>query len=143
VTGVSRVIVTGSRSWPDRAAVEHALGVALRIYRPLVIVHGACATGADAMAEAWAQRAGVETDPFEADWDHCGPECQPGHRRRRRDGSEFCPAAGPRRNARMVAAGARICLAFPLPGSRGTEGCIRLAEAAGIPVRRFELGAQR
>lgn len=40
----------------------------------------------------------------------------------------------------MVDAGARYVLAFPLPGgrSRGTEDCIRRAEAAGIPVQRFK-----
>ncbi|MGW2371759.1 SLOG family protein [Kitasatospora sp. NPDC001683] len=112
--------MTGSRAWSDRAAVEHALGVAFGLFRPIVIVHGACPTGADAMAAAWAQRAGVEVEAWPADWARCGR------------------AAGPLRNAAMVAAGARFCLAFVLPGSRGTLDCIRRAEAAGIPVRRFE-----
>jgi hypothetical protein len=122
VTGVSRVIVTGSREWPDRAAVEHALGAAFKAFRPIVVITGGCPTGADRMAEEWARRAGVEVEVWPADWRAHGR------------------AAGPIRNAAMVAAGARICLAFPLPGgrSRGTEGCIALAEAAGIPVRRFE-----
>lgn len=135
---VSRILITGSRDWSDRAQLEWALGVAFKVFRPIVVVHGACETGADRIADEWAQRAGIAVDPFEADWDNCGPECRPGHRRQRRDGSEFCPAAGPRRNARMVAAGARYCLAFVLPGSRGTQDCIRRAEAAGIPVHRFE-----
>ncbi|MFJ9771156.1 SLOG family protein [Kitasatospora sp. NPDC101157] len=129
--------MTGSRAWSDRARVEWALGVAFRAFRPIVVVHGGCLTGADKFAAEWADRAGITVDPFEADWDNCGPECRPGHRRRQRDGSEFCPAAGPRRNQAMVDAGARFVLAFLLPGSRGTEDCAQRAEAAGIPVRRF------
>jgi hypothetical protein len=43
--------------------------------------------------------------------------------------------AGPIRNAAMIKAGADLVLAFPLPGGRGTQHTIRLAEEAGIPVR--------
>ncbi|MFD0405523.1 SLOG family protein [Kitasatospora sp. NPDC127116] len=138
VTGVSRILVTGSRAWSDRAQLEWALGVAFKAFRSITVVHGACETGADRLAQEWAGRAGILCDPFEADWDNCGPGCRSGHRRVRRDGSEFCPTAGPRRNQAMVDAGARYCLAFLLPGSRGTRDCIRRAEAGGIPVRRFE-----
>ncbi|MEU4296421.1 DUF2493 domain-containing protein [Kitasatospora aureofaciens] len=120
VTPKSRILVTGSRAWSDRARVEWALGVAFRAFRPIVVVHGGCPTGADAMAAVWAQRAGVEVEAWPADWDRHGR------------------AAGPIRNAQMVAAGARFCLAFVLPGSRGTADCVRRAEASGIPVRRFE-----
>ena len=35
----------------------------------------------------------------------------------------------------MVAAGADVVLAFPLPGSRGTWSCVRLALKAGLEVR--------
>lgn len=115
----SRILVTGSRAWSDRARLEWALGAAL-VFRPIVIVHGACPTGADAMAAAWARRAGVEVEAWPADWSRHGR------------------AAGPRRNQAMVNAGARHCLAFVLPSSRGTEDCVRRAEAAGIPVKRFE-----
>ncbi|MFE2407032.1 SLOG family protein [Kitasatospora sp. NPDC059408] len=112
--------MTGSRAWSDCAAVEHALGAAFGLFRPIVIVHGACPTGADAMAAAWARRAGVEVEPWPADWPRWGK------------------SAGPRRNQAMVNAGARLVLAFVLPGSRGTVDCVRRAEAVGIPVRRFE-----
>lgn len=138
MTGASRILVAGSRDWSDRAQLEWALGVAFRLWRPIVVVHGGCESGADRFAAEWADRAGIAVDPFEADWDNCGPECRPGHRRVRGDGSGFCPAAGPRRNQAMVDAGARYVLAFLLPGSRGTEDCVRRAKAAGIPVRRFE-----
>ncbi|MEU8920391.1 SLOG family protein [Kitasatospora sp. NPDC048545] len=120
MTEHSRILVTGSRAWSDRARLEWALGVAFKAFRPIVVVHGACPTGADAMAAAWAQRAGVGVEAWPADWVAHGR------------------AAGPRRNQAMVDAGARYVLAFLLPNSRGTEDCVRRAEAAGIPVRRFE-----
>ena len=105
--------------------VEHALGVAFGLWRPIVVVHGGCRTGADAIADGWARRAGVEVEVWPADW------------------AAYGRAAGPIRNGRMVAAGARMCLAFPLPGSRGTVNCMELAESAGIPVQRFKPGVQR
>lgn len=42
------------------------------------------------------------------------------------------------RNAEMVNLGADVMLAFPLGQSAGTGGCMRLAEAGGIPVRVYE-----
>jgi hypothetical protein len=116
-----RVLVTGSREWDDaqelRLALIHA--TALRL-DSVIIVHGACPTGADALAAEWAQDYGVTPEPHPADWDAYGK------------------AAGPRRNAEMVALGADLCLAFFKrgAGNRGTSDCASQALAAGIPVRR-------
>ena len=57
-------------------------------------------------------------------------------------GGRLC---GPERNAHMVSLGADLCLAFPLPSSRGTRNCMRLAREAGIPVYVYEptAGASR
>lgn len=43
-------------------------------------------------------------------------------------------AAGPKRNARMIALSADACLAFPGPNSRGTLGCLAMAQDRGIPT---------
>jgi hypothetical protein len=118
---VSRILVTGSRDWTDLSALTFALGwtyghLQARGLGPAgaVLVHGACPTGADAMADAvWTgQNMPVERHP--ADWDT--------HLRR----------AGFIRNAEMVALGADVCLAFIRNGSNGATMTARLAEAAGI-----------
>ena len=133
-----RVIVTGSRSWTDSAAVRTALDkLGWEHDWQLTVVHGACPTGADAIAAAWCREVadkGVieETHPATAeDWSRQGA------------------AAGPTRNTRMVALGADVCLAFIAPcgtpschpprlhGSHGATHCAARAEAAGIPTRRW------
>jgi hypothetical protein len=126
-----RVIVTGSRDWPDPKIVWSALdAIAIEAAgEPLVVVTGACRTGADAAAAVWARRAErsgwqVTEEPHPADWDTLGR------------------SAGPIRNRQMVEAGADLVLAFVGPGpSRGTRGTIALAVGAGLPVRRYEAAA--
>lgn len=117
-----RILVTGSRAWPagraqvvvrllaGQVAKAAALGLAA------VVVHGACPSGADAIAASWAAQNGVACEAWPADWGRLGR------------------AAGPIRNQAMVEAGADVCLAFPAAGSRGTTDCVRRASAAGIPL---------
>lgn len=92
----------------------------MRDGRRAVIVHGACPTGADAIADRLSRDHGFTVEPHPADWARHGK------------------AAGPIRNQEMVEAGADICLSFILNGSPGATGCTDMAERAGIPVRRFE-----
>ncbi|MEV8635832.1 bifunctional DNA primase/polymerase [Streptosporangium sp. NPDC051023] len=114
-----RVLATGSRTWTDTATIRTALaeqwgdGTA-------VLVTGACPRGADAIAERlWSTWGGaVERHP--ADW--TGPRGK---------------GAGFARNAELVALGATVCLAFIRDASPGASHTARLAEAAGIPVRRY------
>lgn len=82
-------------------------------------MHGG-ARGADTLASVEAKQWGFNVEVHPADWRSHGK------------------AAGHRRNAEMVKLGADVCLAFPLGESRGTRGCMRLAEAAGIPVKVYE-----
>ena len=127
MTAPYRVLVTGSRYWPAPQVVHDALDEAFSYAprRPFVLVHGACRHGADEHARLWAVAAAVTCavieEPHPADWFRLGN------------------SAGPARNREMVAAGADLCLAFPLPNSVGTQHTIRLAERAGIPVRRYEV----
>jgi hypothetical protein len=124
---VTRILITGSRDWTDRETIARALSDAIRSYHqhnPLTLVHGACPTGADKIADelwrSWMFRCDLaEPDMHEADWATHGK------------------AAGPIRNAHMVSLGADICLAFPLGVSRGTRNCMRLAREAGIPVVEY------
>jgi hypothetical protein len=77
----------------------------------------------------------VEAEAHPAKWAECGPDCptRP-HRKRRRDGAEFCPLAGHRRNKHMIELGADFCLALARAWDSGTGNCARQARAAGIRV---------
>ena len=142
--------LTGSRSWTDVRLLEDTLLLvwydALQIgYTGIELIHG-CADGADAYGGRWADRNGIPVRERPADWEGpCGPECQPGHRRTRRDGTTFCPQAGHRRNQSMVDEHPTLFVAAPtyctLPKCRtaqphhshGTADCLRRIKAAGIP----------
>lgn len=118
----ARLLVTGSRDWSDEKSVDTALEDAWRDLsvggkRLVTLVSGNCPTGADAIAERIWEAHGFPIERHPADWETHGK------------------AAGPLRNRQMVDLGADLCLAFPLPSSRGTQNCMSLARAAGIPVR--------
>lgn len=106
-----RVVVTGGRDFADAAAVQLALLAALRPGDTLV--HGGAA-GADALCARWARTHGYAVEAWPAKW------------------AEHGRAAGPRRNAAMLDAGARVLVAFP--GGRGTADCVRQARRRNIPV---------
>lgn len=129
-----RILITGSRTWSDEQAIRDALATIISQHGPenVTVVHGACPTGADALADriatAWT---GLTVEHHPANW--------------RRYGN----SAGHHRNAVMVNLGADQCLAFinpcaspkcrnPRPhGSHGAATTADLAEAAGIPTRRY------
>lgn len=127
-----RILVTGSRDWDNEQALRLALISAWTPHQETaVIIHGACPSGADAMAAEWARHYDVRAEPHPADWKAHGRQ------------------AGPRRNAEMVLLGAAVCLAFAMPctdsrcdkprphDSHGTAHCADLAGKAGIRVRRY------
>ena len=117
-----RLLITGSRDWDDEATIAAALSVAHRDLGggDVTLVHGACPTGADQIADRLWRAWGLPVEPHPADWGRHGR------------------AAGPLRNKEMVDAGADLCLAFPKGESRGTRGCLMLASLVGIGVRIFE-----
>lgn len=127
------VLVTGGRSYADRAFAFRVLD---RVHAQCGIegiVHGACGwdaddlttfakpiRGADGIADAWARERGILAYRFPARWRRLGRR------------------AGPKRNEEMVERllrhPSRGVVAFP--GGDGTEGCVELARAAGIDVIR-------
>lgn len=125
----ARVIVTGSRNWPDPWAVWAALAdvySGLSAGDVLTVAHGAHRKGADRHGHLWTRRMALSggpvlviPDPYPAQW------------------KRFGRRAGPLRNREMVDAGADLVLAFPLRESIGTYGCMELATAAHIPVLNY------
>jgi len=108
-----RVLIAGSRTWTDAAAIAALLAT---LPPDTVIVHGA-ARGADTLAAHLAAARGFTVEAHPADW--------------AREGR----AAGPRRNAAMLATGVTAVWAFRAPGaSPGTDDMMRQARAAGVPV---------
>jgi hypothetical protein len=118
-----RIIVTGSRDWNDWDLLDFVLSSATELCLPdVIIVHGACMTGGDAMADRWALDHGLDPERHPAEW------------------HKFGRSAGPRRNAEMVLLGADLCLAFIRNNSRGATGCADLARAAGIKTVPYRSG---
>jgi hypothetical protein len=118
-----RILVTGSRTWCDEAAIHTALRAHGRPGDTLVT--GGCPRGADAIAErVWRGLDGHRPiERHEASWQTHGR------------------AAGPIRNRQMVqtlSADIDIVLAFIAGGSRGASQCARAGEQAGLTVIRDE-----
>ena len=126
-----KVIVTGSREFADRELLRRVLSDLYDEAYPnngVILVHGACPTGADKHAAEWARdrqngpywASNVMVFPYPANWGHG-------------------KGAGMARNAEMVNAGANLVLAFFQPGAanKGTAGCVKLARRAGIEVREY------
>jgi hypothetical protein len=121
-----KILVTGSRDWTDEEAIRKALvraAVAAPTLADVTVIHGA-AKGADEIASRLAQGMGMTVVAYPAEW------------------RKYKDAAGPIRNLVMLVkehADRRnppidLCLAFPLPSSRGTRHMMTYAKAAGILV---------
>ena len=106
-----RVLVCGGRDYADREFVRRTLDEIHASFPITVLVHGG-AHGADMLAEHWAIDRGVTVEPHRADWSRHGK------------------AAGPIRNANMLASGIGLVVAFP--GGRGTADMVRKAIAVGV-----------
>lgn len=110
-------MVTGSRKWTSRLAIEGALTSCIERdpAAAMTLMHGDC-EGADRIAASIAKRWCWREEKFPADWVSLGLD------------------AGKIRNSAMIAARPDIVLAFPLKHSRGTWDAVNKAKAAGIPV---------
>lgn len=149
------LLISGSREHPHPEIVGPRIGeLALGLgNRPLVVRHGACPgpKSVDNAADQWIKECGewlgVTADPHPADWDNCAPDCppNPAHRRWKKTGDiwhpgdlpDYCPGAGPRRNAHVTRLGADRMYAWPAGASYGTRNCMRLARQAGIHVQEI------
>jgi hypothetical protein len=115
-----KVLVCGGRDFADKDLLFATLDrVHSKFGDELVIVHGACPTGADAMAEEWAKEREVEYMGFPARWNRLGHP------------------AGPERNKRMRDR-AKPDAAIAFKGGRGTNGMCRLMSEIGVEPWRVE-----
>ena len=116
---MKRLLVTGSRNYADKTAVYRGIKEAVWLLGgpadEITLVHGG-ARGADSLAGMIGAHMLMPIEVHPADWET--------HRN----------AAGPIRNREMVAAGADLCIGFPLENSRGTWDCLHAAAKAGIPT---------
>lgn len=112
-----RVIITGDRRWKCRALARRVVGRLVARHGKVTIVHGD-AEGVDAAFAYAAVLAACTVEEFPAAW------------------GEYGKGAGPRRNQKMVDAGADFAIAVHrnLAWSRGTKDAVRRCLKAGIPV---------
>ena len=132
---MSTGIICGGRSYglvpPGLDPREHYEGLARRERARLTQVLDAAvtrlgldrvavgdATGADALAAAWAEGRAIPFTVFVADW-------------------SLGNAAGPARNLRMLNE-TKPDFVIAFAGSKGTRNCCSLAEKAGIKVYRVD-----
>ena len=126
-----KILVTGSREWADEKAIEREFR---KLPQGTTIVHGACPTGADSIADKLAMKFGFQIRRYPADWDG------------EREATGSPKAAGPKRNSKMIREEHKsgdpiaFALAFTpdLSRSRGTKDCVERAKKAGIRVQIVE-----
>ena len=111
-----RFLVCGGRDFLDKEFAFLTLD-RLHAQRGIGLIIQGGASGADYLGHRWAEERHLASVEYSADWNTHGR------------------AAGPLRNARMIAEGKPdIVIAFK--GGRGTADMIRKAEAAGIEAVR-------
>ena len=112
---MKKILICGSRSWTSGKVIRDIVGL---IKEDVTIIHGDCKTGADAIADHYANLRGLTVMAFPADWARLGRR------------------AGPARNTRMLDENPDLVIAFTddLERSRGTRDTVTKARKRGIPV---------
>lgn len=132
-----RILVTISRTWPNHLRKPTQILTELFERHPrAVLVHGNAQKGDKDLAWIW-EGLGGTCEPHPADWVNCAPDCKPGHRKQGRNGREYCPVAGKRRNQEMVETAPELVLSFIWRKSHGATDCTERADLAGLCVVRY------
>lgn len=114
------LLVCGGRNYADRERVFAALDRVAERMDITALRHGD-AWGADRLAHQWAIARGVASEPRPADWS------------RGKGSTALNRAAGPRRNAAMLAEGG-VVAAVAFHGGAGTADMVGRCKNAGVPV---------
>lgn len=116
----TRLLVCGGRDYQDAEFVGRVLDDLCRVMRVVVVIHGG-ATGADALAKAWAASRGIPDEPYpvtKEEWKRLGKP------------------AGPIRNQRMLDEG-KPDYAVAFPGMYGTSDMVVRLKRAKVGVMVF------
>jgi len=143
-----RLLVTGGRDLADAEVVWTPLWMAIHKQEQMILVHGACESGADLYAHEWIELPGQQWNrrPLTAQEKMHRVARLVVEERHPADWTRLGKAAGPIRNQEMVDAGADMVYAFPTPASRGTLDCMARAWVRGIPIfvwHHLDLGRHR
>jgi hypothetical protein len=112
-----RILVCGGRVYADAARLFAVLDAIRHDHAVSEVIHGA-ARGADSLGANWAKDRGIPERAYPADW------------------SRYGKSAGYRRNELLLSDG-KPDLVVAFPGGKGTAHMVGLANAAGIPVRKY------
>jgi hypothetical protein len=126
-----KVLVTGSRTWTNRAAIRRELE---KLPPGTIVVHGGARRGADQIADEIARILGFEVRVYPVS---------------SQDWSEMGLAAGPIRNSKMLTKehpdsegkiiDCGLAFTLDLSKSKGTRDMVRKARAAFIPMDVFSI----
>lgn len=112
-----RLLVCGGRDFDNRDLLRWQMNLAVGEHKNVTVIHGG-ARGADRLAGAIAEAAGIPVVVFRAYWDRYGKR------------------AGFIRNKQMLDEG-KPDLVLAAPGGAGTKMMVEIALSAGVPVITF------
>lgn len=113
-----RVLVCGGRNYTDNIRISTVLTDIDCNHGITALIHGGAA-GADRIAWTWALAGKIPVESYPAEWGKHGY------------------AAGPKRNAQMLAEG-KPDLVVAFPGGKGTVDMVSRAKAAGVEVMEID-----